>query len=531
MWAVPIRHAVCDHGQATETSWLLVDFISNGRNDGVVIEMNAAPEGHALHRESTPRSARVRSSDGGRPVALIVSPDEGLRRALAEELAHPSLRVLEAGSAAGGLRVVEEGGIDTVLVHDGRYGDRDGIDLLAQMRTSRPEVRRVLVGMTSDGDVMCEAINRAAVGFVLPLPWDARAIARIRAEITGLRDGAEDAERSRERSEAGAGHGAYGIIGRSPAILGLIDLIERVASTDSPVLVTGETGTGKELVGHAIHQASHRAANVFSAINSAAVPETLLESELFGHRKGSFTGANANRKGLFEHASGGTVFLDELAEMSLSMQAKLLRFLQTGEIRPVGDEATRSVDVRLVSATNKDLPVEIATGRFREDLYYRLAVIPITVPPLRERLEDVPLLVDHFLRRAVARSGKAVVGFEDDAMDALQHHDWPGNVRELQNAVERGVALCRGDRIGLVDLPPRPSAPSGTQEDVEGIQSLQRLERRHILETLDRVGWNRKKAASLLQISTTTLWRRLKEFGIEGSGPGNASRPRITASR
>ena len=304
----------------------------------------------------------------------------------------------------------------------------------------------------------------------------------------------------------------------------LLELVSKVAQTESTVLVTGETGSGKELIGRAIHDMSLRSDRVFSAINSAAFPETLLESELFGHRRGAFTGASSNSKGLFEHADKGTVFLDEVAEMPLSMQAKLLRFLQTGEIRPIGSETTRHVDVRLVAATNKDLVEEVGKGTFREDLYYRLAVIPLHVPPLRDRLEDVPLLARHFLTVLGESARRPPLVLEPAALELLQSHHWPGNVRELQNVIERAVALSSGDRIGAEHLPrfervrplPRTDAP---------LESLPVLERRHIIETLDRVGWNRKRAAELLQISTTTLWRRLKEFGIDGKPTGRPVLP------
>ncbi len=306
-----------------------------------------------------------------------------------------------------------------------------------------------------------------------------------------------------------------GIIGDSAAMRQLLDLVAKVAATDSTVLITGETGTGKELVGRAVHEASRRHDRPFSPVNSAAFPETLLESELFGHRRGAFTGATANKRGLFEAAHRGTVFLDEVGEMPLSMQAKLLRFLQTGEIRPVGGESSRQVDVRLVTATNRDLEQAVVGGAFREDLYYRLAVIPIQVPPLRERREDIPLLAHHFLRSFSSRMGKRVGAISESAIALMEQYAWPGNVRELENTVERGVALCRGDELGAEDLPPRlrDPAPDWVAED---LQSLGNLERAHILRTLDRVGWNRKRAAEILQVSTTTLWRRLKEFGVDG---------------
>jgi two-component system response regulator AtoC len=313
-----------------------------------------------------------------------------------------------------------------------------------------------------------------------------------------------------------------GIVGSSHAMEDLLRLVEKVADTDSSVLITGETGVGKELIGRAIHRLSRRSDRVFCAVNSAAFPETLLESELFGHRRGAFTGATANKKGLFEFAHEGTVFLDEVAEMPLSMQVKLLRFLQTGEVRPVGDETTRYVDVRLVAATNKDLEREVAQGTFREDLYYRLAVIPIHVPPLRERPEDVRALSNHFLRRFADRAGKPVESISADAMELLAGYAWPGNVRQLENSIERGVALCQGSEIRVEDLPVRLKQESVVREG-ETIHSLQVMERTHILNTLEQVNWNRKRAAALLQISTTTLWRRLKEFGIDTEGARRAT--------
>ena len=307
-----------------------------------------------------------------------------------------------------------------------------------------------------------------------------------------------------------------GIIGDSAAMRELQRLVSTVAETDSTVLVTGETGTGKDLVGRAIHAASRRRDRAFSAVNAAAIPETLLESELFGHRRGSFTGAVANKKGLFEQAHRGTVFLDEVAEMPLMMQAKLLRFLQTGEIQPVGAESTRYVDVRLVAATNKNLEREVEVGRFREDLYYRLAVIPVHIPPLRERREDIVRLTDYFLEKYARAAGKPVRGVSPEARRLLDRHDWPGNVRELENAIERGVALCRGPEITPTELTlgVRAGRPASAIEP--RIASLECVERNHILHTLEHVGWNRKRAAEILEISTTTLWRRLKEFGVEG---------------
>jgi len=365
-----------------------------------------------------------------------------------------------------------------------------------------------------------EAIQRGALNYLRKPIEAAELVAIVEEGLAKAGAGNVAPElQARETNDLGA---LTGILGSSRAMEDLLRLVEKVAATDSSVLITGETGVGKELVGRAIHRLSRRSDRVFCAVNSAAFPEALLESELFGHRRGAFTGATGNKKGLFEFANEGTVFLDEVAEMPLSMQVKLLRFLQTGEVRPVGDESTRYVDVRLVAATNKVLEQEVASGAFREDLYYRLAVIPIHVPPLRERPEDIRSLATHFLHRFAERAGKRVEGIEADAMELLAGYAWPGNVRQLENSIERGVALCQGAEVRIEDLPVRLKEESLVREG-ETIHSLQVMERTHILNTLEQVNWNRKRAASLLQISTTTLWRRLKEFGIEMDGSRRAA--------
>jgi len=458
------------------------------------------------------RSARKKPNTRFQPdrVALIVDADCDSRESLAILLEAPGLQIIQCSDADEALSILRRERVDLVVTAQ-RLINGSGIELLESARSLQAEAARALVANEVDMPAMCDAINRAGITHLLGKPLDAKAIARLRVDLLGdAKSSASQVQTSDPRSPGAR----FGIIGSSPAVRSLIDLIEKVGPTDSTVLITGETGTGKELVGQAIHDVSHRKDCVFSAINSAAMPETLLESELFGHRRGAFAGAATNRRGLFEHTHLGTVFLDELGEMPLSMQAKLLRFLQTGEVRPVGGETARCVDVRLVSATNRDLEKEVMAGRFREDLYYRLAVIPITVPPLRERIEDIPLLANHFIRMKLATNPDSPREIDPDAMEALVRHSWPGNVRELQNVIERGVALCNGDRIRHADLPNRIFA-SVAPESHEGIQSLPKMERKHILETLDTVGWNRKQAARLLQISTTTLWRRLKEFGID----------------
>lgn len=393
-----------------------------------------------------------------------------------------------------------------------------GCALRARQHTGNEEMARVLiVGADGGGRDGLEAGLRRAGHEVACASGADDAPVVLRTLLAPAADARAGARATSADASERAAFDA--IVGRSRAMREILGLVRKIAETDSTVLVTGETGTGKELIARALHHASRRRERVFCALNSAAFPETLLESELFGHRRGAFTGASQNKRGLLESAHGGTVLLDEVAEMPLSMQAKLLRFLQTGEIRPVGGETTRVVDVRLVTATNKDLEREVRAGRFREDLFYRLAVIPVHVPPLRERTEDIPLLALHFLRRFAAKLGKAVDAIEPSAIDRLVAHVWPGNVRELENTIERGVALCHTARLGLLDLPDRLRAIECDERAPGGVESLELLERRHILSTLERVGWSRKRAAEALQISTTTLWRRLKVFGIEAAEP------------
>jgi transcriptional regulator with GAF, ATPase, and Fis domain len=301
------------------------------------------------------------------------------------------------------------------------------------------------------------------------------------------------------------------IVAGDPKMQAALDLARSVAPADSTVLLTGETGTGKELAARLIHHWSPRADQVFVAVNCAALAETLLESELFGHEKGAFTGAIAQRRGRFELAHGGTLFLDEVGEMSPALQAKLLRVLQERTFERVGGTRTVAVDVRVIAATNRDLQQMVSTGSFREDLYYRLSVFPIVLPPLRERPSDILPLAEHILRQVSRRLGKRITAFADEAKALLQGYVWPGNIRELQNVIERAAILCREDRIGpsYLNLAPAPSTQA-----VAAPKTLRDLEREAILAALTAHGGNRRKAAEELGISLRTLYARLKEYGI-----------------
>jgi DNA-binding NtrC family response regulator len=442
---------------------------------------------------------------------LVVDDEKNVRTSLVIALRRNGHEVESVATGEEAVLSARTGDYDLVLT-DLRLGDMNGMDVLRAVKSDHPETEVVMMTAYASIENAVEAMRLGAQNY-LRKPFEADDVTRVVSQALEHRELVAEVAmlkgESRDRSAFAE------ILGTSPVLREVLDLVAKVADTESTVLVTGETGTGKELVGRAIHRASRRRQNAFVAINSAAFPETLLESELFGHRRGAFTGAAANKKGIFEHANQGTVFLDEVAEMPLSMQAKLLRFLQTGEIRPVGSESTRFVDVRLITATNKNLEREVAEGRFREDLYYRLAVIPVHLPPLRERPEDIPLLARHFLDRFSSRIAKRIEGIDPAAAELLKSYPWPGNVRELENTIERGVALCRGPRLLPEDFPERLRERK-EEPRRDAIQSLQALERAHILTTLDKVGWNRKRAAELLQISTTTLWRRLKEFGIDG---------------
>jgi DNA-binding NtrC family response regulator len=344
-------------------------------------------------------------------------------------------------------------------------------------------------------------------------------VGRVRDEVT-----------FRRRMASGEARGDAGgrIRGDSPAMRLLLDRVDAAAASDVPVLVTGETGTGKDLCARTIHERSRRAGRPFVVVNCAAIPETLLESELFGHEKGAFTGADRRRLGRFAAADGGTLFLDEVGELSAASQAKLLRAIETSSFEPVGSSRTVKVDVRIVAATNRDLAAEIARGAFRKDLYYRLNVIDVHAPPLRERRADVPILVRTFLADIAARQGRPVAVLEPAAVAALDAHDYPGNVRELQHALERAVALARGGPIRLEHLPPDVASPSGLGPPgaaaAAGLRplgaALHSFEQEYIRRALEQAGGHRGRAAALLGISRKSLWERLRDGAADEDGAG-----------
>jgi len=307
-----------------------------------------------------------------------------------------------------------------------------------------------------------------------------------------------------------------GVLGSSPRIREIFQLLEMVAPSEATVLLLGETGTGKELVAQAIHRNSPRAAGPFVVVNCATLPETLLESELFGHERGSFTGATVRKEGRFLVAHRGTVFLDEIGELSPLIQAKILRVLQAREFEPVGSNRTQKVDVRIITATNRDLETMVREGRFRDDLYYRLNVFPLVLPPLRDRLEDLPVLADFFLKKYGEKNRRGVISLAPEALQAFRRYSWPGNIRELENVIERGVIICQGNVLALQDLPPALQPPGWWPTgDGETEPGLPELERQLISRTLARVAGQRRQAAEILGISLDELNLKIRSYGLE----------------
>jgi len=385
------------------------------------------------------------------------------------------------------------------------------IDLVSFVRRQQPVAKVVLLFDISKIERAIEGIRNGAY-FYLPrnsLPSDVALVVGKALRHTSTEAALDEYEQSAFEA----------IVGGTPAMKRVIELITKVAPTDSTVLLLGESGTGKEVLAHAVHRLSARRDKPFIAINCAALPETLLESEMFGHVKGAFTGAETEKRGLFEEADGGSILLDEIGDMSPLTQAKLLRVLQNGEIRPVGASVVKRVDVRVIAATNRDLVEAVQSGRFREDLYFRLNVIQIRIPPLRERLDALPALVNYFMTRFNAKFGKHIHGVDDHAQVLLRNYAYPGNVRELESVIAHAVIMCDGDVLTARDMP--DSVRLGTSARLAlpnyasaAIPTLSELEEQAIRSTLDKVEGNQTEAAKKLGISRSTLWRKMKEYGI-----------------
>ncbi len=470
---------------------------------------------------------------------LVVDDEPNLRRVLSAQLERDGYDVHTAEDGEQALGILKEHHIDLVIT-DLRMPKLDGMELLRRVQKLDADLPVVMITAHGTVDNAVEALKTGAFDY-LTKPFDQLEVRTIVAKA--LRTRALSAiEASRPFHEIPVEGARYGIIGQSPSILDLYAVLDRVADTPTTVLITGESGTGKELVARALHENSSRHDKSFIKVNCAAIPRDLMESELFGYERGAFTGAVGSKPGRFELASGGTLFLDEIGSIPVEMQVKLLRALQESEFERVGGVRTIRVDVRLIAATNSDLKKEIAQGSFREDLYYRLNVIPIRLPSLRERASDIPPLVLHFIRKFNERLKKEIVGIEAAALARLLVYPWPGNIRELENVVERAVLFCDGLELRESDLPgelreaaalsvsttPLPPAANEPSALVDGLKeqvkaAMSRLERELIVRALEQTGGNVTHAARLLKISRKGLQLKMKELGLREQGERSES--------
>lgn len=449
---------------------------------------------------------------------LVVDDEENIRNLLSQILRQEGFEVETASDGATGLRKASSGEFDLVLL-DVRIPEKDGMEVLREIRREDPGAVVMIVTGYATLEMAVEAMRHGAFDYISkPFKKDELVVKVRRAlEHEQLRE-----ENRKLHEELRARFKFEGIVGTSPKMQEVLRVAAAVAPTDATVLIYGETGTGKEILARSIHYQSPRAHGPFVAINCGAIPETLLETELFGHEKGAFTSAVGSRVGKFEAADGGTIFLDEVGDMSPAMQVKLLRVLQERTFERVGSNKPVRVDVRVIAATNKDLRQAIRDGRFREDLFYRLSVVPIELPPLRERVEDIPLLAQHFLEKYRQKYGKAVTGFTPQAVRKMRRYPWPGNVRELEFAVERAVILARTPEIWAEDL---WLGGAGGDAGEERLPSLADVERQHIVRVLQHTEWNLEEAAKVLGMSVAQLRRRLDQYGVGPpaavGGPGS----------
>jgi two-component system response regulator AtoC len=461
---------------------------------------------------------------------VLVADDElNMRRVLEAMLRREGYDVITAANgveAMGGMGT--KGGVHTVIT-DLKMPGLDGMGLLKRLSAEYPDVPVVMITAHGSVESAVEAVKLGAFDY-LEKPFEQEQIRQVVAKAINT----YALSRRDARPEEPSGHGRFRLVGQSPAIRTIYGVVEKVANTPSTVLISGESGTGKELIARALHENSSRHAGPFIKINCAAIPKTLMESELFGYDKGAFTGAVGAKPGRFELAHGGTLFLDEIGEIPIEMQVKLLRVLQESEFERVGGIKTIKVDVRLVTATNRDLLAEVGAGAFREDLFYRLNVVPIHIPPLRERREDIPLLADHFIAKFNDRLKKEIAAITPEAIERLVAYQWPGNIRELENLMERTVLFCEGPEIRVSDLPPEVAGAAAPQSvsaasHAPGEETLrpapeslkeavrvetERVERELIQRALDATGGNVTQAARKLKISRKSLQTKMKELGL-----------------
>ncbi len=450
---------------------------------------------------------------------LVVDDDRESCELLREIFSAEGWQVDTALTPSQAFTLAEKEKIDLVVSDVNLEANQSGLDLLKDLRTQCPVI---LVTGFGTLDSAVEAAKEGAWDFISK-PFKVQEVVAIARRALDQERNTAGANRSAEQISARYEQG--GLIGRSPVMIGLYKEIARVAPTRSTILIVGESGAGKELVARSIHQHSTRSGGSFVAINCGALTETLLEAELFGHVRGAFTGAVGDRKGLWEEAGGGTLFLDEVGETSPAFQVKLLRALQEGEIRRVGASRAIQVDARILAATNRNLDQDVKAGKFREDLYYRLSVVTLRVPALRERRTDIPLLAEHFLATVIDREGRVPLELSEETIRTLVAYGWPGNVRELESAIEYSVLHARGHEIAPEDLPEklqsaqvRAAARSPLSALFEDLPSLDELERRYLLYILEVAGGNRTRAAEILRIDRRTLYRMIERYGIDANG-------------
>jgi len=453
----------------------------------------------------------------------VIDDEELYRRALERILVRVGHRVSCARDASEAMSVVSAEHLDLLLC-DVRMPGIHGLELVRQIHDLQPDLPCIVITGYGSAEASVDAL-RAGAFWYLEKPFEQSSLDVVRRLVDqAIEHGRLKAENRLLQRQLRTRYRFENIVGTSAVLRQALEIVEKVADTDSTVLVTGESGTGKELFARALHYNSRRADRLLVTVNCGAIPEELLESELFGHVRGAFTNAVSHRQGRFALAHGGTIFLDEIGNMSPNLQVKLLRVLQERSFEPVGSSKSIAVDVRVVAATNQDLKTAIRERRFREDLFYRLNVIPIEVPPLRERREDVPLLLRHFLETMNAEKGRAVNGFSAPALERLLAHDWPGNVRELENLVERLVILRGEGEIGVEDLPPpfgsgrapvHTDAPRLPATGMPFNEVVDRFETDLILQALQQTNWNKQRAAQLLGLNRTTLLEKIKKKGLE----------------
>ena len=449
-------------------------------------------------------------------IILVVDDERDHADGIVEALEKLCEKAIAVYSGADAVEILSSREVDVVITDLKLGGDIDGLAVLQQAKSHNDTTEVILITAYASIDTCKDAIKRGAYDYLVK-PID---IDQLRT-LVGQAARKISLARSRASRVAQSDKADFqfdGVLGADPAMAGIFEVLRRVAPTNISILIEGRSGTGKELLARAIHNNSLRSDKPFRPINCAGLSETLLESELFGHVKGAFTGAAADRKGLFEIADKGTLFLDEIGDMPLNMQAKLLRVVEDGIVVPVGSNKSTAVDVRIISATNQSLPQLIDEKRFRQDLYFRIKGVNISLPELRHRTEDIPVLAQHFLEEATEETGSKVTGLTEAAITALRNYDWPGNIRQLRNSIRTMVVMCDHEKIDVRDIPPEiyqvrrlaaGSAPTGL-----GGASLNEIEKQAIAETLAKTKGNREKAAKILGIGERTLYRKIKEYGL-----------------